>query len=39
MKAIPVVVTFILYLAFNILSVPVEMSIRLIDALTGDADE
>lgn len=39
MKAIPLVVTFILYLAFNILSVPVEMSIRLIDALTGDADE
>lgn len=39
MKAIPMVVTFILYLAFNILSVPVELSIRLADALTGNADE
>lgn len=39
MRAIPLVVTFILYLAFNIISAPVELSIRLIDALTGDAEE
>lgn len=39
MRAIPLVVTFVLYLAFNILAVPVEMAVRFADALTGNAEE
>lgn len=39
MRAIPLVVTFLLYLMFNILAVPVELAIRFADSLTGNADE